>query len=94
MTIEEIQNLPREVNASRLKVTALLWRGESTCSEISRFSGVGRANVTSLVDSMERDGLAERRTRPGDRRAVYVRLTRRGRAIARKFIHSEKEVPA
>lgn len=92
MTIQEIQKLPREVNASRLKVTALLWRGESTCSEIAGFTGVKKASVTALVDSMERDGLAERRTRPGDRRVVYVRLTRRGRAMARKFIHDGEEV--
>lgn len=94
MTIQEIQKLPREVNASRLKVTALLWRGASNCSEIAAFTGVRKASVTSLIDGMEREGLAERFSRPGDRRRVFVRLTRKGRTMVRKFIHGEEDVAA
>lgn len=89
MTIQEIKKLPREVNATRLKIIALLWRGEACCTEVSEFSEVQKATVTSLLDKMEKDGLTERFHRPGDRRRVYSRLTRKGRSLARKFIHEE-----
>ena len=40
---------------------------------------VSRANVTGLVDSLERKGLVERREHPHDRRSKLVRITPAGR---------------
>ncbi|MDA0322422.1 MAG: MarR family transcriptional regulator [Verrucomicrobia bacterium] len=39
---------------------------------------VNRANMTGLIDRMERDGLVRRRPRPGDRRVHVVGLTAGG----------------
>lgn len=46
-------------------------------------AGVTRATVTGLLDGLEREALAERHAEPGDRRALRIRLTRKGRQLAR-----------
>ncbi|WP_178379992.1 MarR family winged helix-turn-helix transcriptional regulator [Cryptosporangium aurantiacum] len=57
-------------------------------AELARLFGVGKANLTGLVDRAEQRGLVERSVVPGDRRAVQVVLTEDGRRSARAF-HSE-----
>lgn len=47
-------------------------------------AGVARATITGLVDGMVRDGMVERHGNPEDRRSNLVRLTRKGRQLARK----------
>jgi DNA-binding MarR family transcriptional regulator len=50
-------------------------------SELSQRLMVSGGNVTGITDNLERDGLVERITPPGDRRAKIVRLTPKGRAV-------------
>lgn len=45
-------------------------------------AGVTRATVTGLLDGLEREGLAERHADAQDRRALQVRLTDKGQAVA------------
>ncbi|MDR6234255.1 MarR family winged helix-turn-helix transcriptional regulator [Pseudomonas oryzihabitans] len=54
-------------------------------------AGVTRATVTGLLDGLEREGLAERQAVPEDRRALRVRLTPKGQALARSLVaeHSQ-----
>lgn len=47
-------------------------------------AGVTRATVTGLLDGLERDALVERHADADDRRALRVRLTRKGRRLASK----------
>ncbi|MEV6923863.1 MarR family transcriptional regulator [Dactylosporangium sp. NPDC051485] len=47
--------------------------------------GVSSRNVTGLVDTLERGGLAERVPDPHDRRSVLVRITPPGRAWLDEF---------
>ena len=47
--------------------------------ELSRMMLVNRANITSVIDRMERDGLVERCADPEDRRCKIVCLTKQGR---------------
>jgi DNA-binding MarR family transcriptional regulator len=49
-------------------------------SELTRALLVTAGNVTGIVRRLEKQGLVERLRVPGDRRAVRVRLTDRGRA--------------
>lgn len=42
-------------------------------------------NVTKLVDALEEGGFVTRAGQPGDRRAVLVRLTRKGRAAVARM---------
>jgi DNA-binding MarR family transcriptional regulator len=52
-----------------------------TLAALSRRMLVTAGNVTGLVDRAERDGLAERRADPEDRRLSRVFLTKKGRAL-------------
>jgi DNA-binding MarR family transcriptional regulator len=52
--------------------------GELEPREISRFSGLSRAAVSSVLNTLERDGLVERHRESADRRLVTVRLTAEG----------------
>jgi DNA-binding MarR family transcriptional regulator len=54
-------------------------QGGMTLGEISRRMMVSNGNVTGLATRLEAEGLVERRTRPGDRRAQLLRLTPKGR---------------
>ncbi|WP_165956059.1 MarR family winged helix-turn-helix transcriptional regulator [Streptomyces hainanensis] len=54
-------------------------------AELARLFGVGKANLTGLVDRAAQRGLVERALVPGDRRAVRVVLTDDGRRAALAF---------
>ncbi|WP_418646776.1 MarR family winged helix-turn-helix transcriptional regulator [Thauera butanivorans] len=47
-------------------------------------AGVTRATVTGLLDGLEREALIERRADASDRRALRIRLTRKGKQTAKK----------
>ncbi len=51
--------------------------------EIAHLSGLSRAAVSSVVNTLERDGLVTRSRESADRRLVTVRLTRQGRSRIR-----------
>ncbi|MFI6850193.1 MarR family transcriptional regulator [Kitasatospora sp. NBC_00085] len=51
-----------------------------TVGELARAGGVSSRNITGLVDTLEREGLARRLPDPRDRRAVLVAITPEGRA--------------
>ncbi|MFU4612962.1 MarR family winged helix-turn-helix transcriptional regulator [Pseudomonas aeruginosa] len=46
-------------------------------------AGVTRATVTGLLDGLEREELIERHADANDRRALCIRLTRKGKRVAR-----------
>ncbi|WP_406196911.1 MarR family transcriptional regulator [Kitasatospora sp. NBC_01560] len=56
-----------------------------TVGELARAGGVSSRNVTGLVDTLEREGLARRLPDPRDRRAVLVAVTADGRAWLEEF---------
>ncbi|MFQ5694222.1 MAG: MarR family winged helix-turn-helix transcriptional regulator [Nitrospinota bacterium] len=53
--------------------------GGLTMGQLSRRMMVSNGNVTGVVDGLVKDGFAERVAVPGDRRANFVRMTKRGR---------------
>lgn len=53
-------------------------KGRMTLSEIATSLGVTQANVTGLVDRLERDGLAYRSRSNEDKRITFARLTEKG----------------
>lgn len=53
-------------------------RGPQKMSAISKTVGIAPRSVTSLVDRLERDGLARRTPHPTDRRATMIELTEKG----------------
>ena len=52
-----------------------------TQAELSRRQRVEAPSMCRLVDRLERDGLAERRADPGDRRATRVHISAEGRVL-------------
>jgi len=52
--------------------------GGLTQVQLSRMMLVNRANITSLIDRMEKAELVVRTPRPGDRRYNLIKLTARG----------------
>jgi DNA-binding MarR family transcriptional regulator len=52
--------------------------GELEPRDIARLSGLSRAAVSSVLNTLERDGLVERSRESHDRRLVTVRLTADG----------------
>jgi DNA-binding MarR family transcriptional regulator len=65
----------------------LHYQGEAeglTQVELSRMMLVNRANVTALVDRMEKNGLVARNADPHDRRSHVIRMTKRGLALLEK----------
>ncbi|WP_327675977.1 MarR family winged helix-turn-helix transcriptional regulator [Kitasatospora sp. NBC_00458] len=56
-----------------------------TVGELARAGGVSSRNVTGLVDTLEREGLARRSADPHDRRAVRVTATPEGLAWLEAF---------
>ncbi len=55
--------------------------GGLTQADLSRMMLVNRANITSLVDRMEKASLVVRTAVPGDRRYNSVRLTAHGKKV-------------
>lgn len=53
--------------------------------DLAGSAGVSSRNVTGLVDTLERSGLAERVPDPGDRRSVLARITPSGRTWLEEF---------
>jgi DNA-binding MarR family transcriptional regulator len=66
----------------RFDVMAALYRAEKglNMSELSGVLRVSNGNVTGIVDRLVDDGLIVRVPVEGDRRAMIVRLTKKGRA--------------
>ena len=50
-------------------------------ADLAECSGVARATMTGLIDTLERDGLVKREPDPSDRRMMLVGLTARGRTF-------------
>lgn len=50
-------------------------------SDISKMLKVSNGNITGIVDKLSDEGLAQRVTKPGDRRAHLVCLTQKGKNV-------------
>jgi len=69
-----------------MTLEALVREGRSTVSSLADTLGLDKSTVTRVVDVLVRDGLLTRkRDEKTDRRRVFVALTPRGRALARKL---------
>src|ERR1700691_674157 len=60
---------------------ALLEEDHISQIELSERVGMNRATVTSVVDTMEREGLVRRIADPGDRRVYLIALTPKAREL-------------
>lgn len=80
------------LSQGRFTVLMLLYNkscGEThvlTPAQLAERSGVTRATMTGLIDTLERDGMVTRRPDPSDRRQLCVELTSRGLAFLEKLL--------
>ncbi len=61
-------------------------------SELAHHAQIERTALSHLLTGMERDGLVQRRTRPGDRRTVEVHLLDAGRETFRRMLPIRRAV--
>jgi MarR family 2-MHQ and catechol resistance regulon transcriptional repressor len=64
---------------------ALYHLGPLTLGDVAKKHLKSPNNITSVVDTMERSGLVERRRCDKDRRVIYVDITGKGREIFAKL---------
>jgi DNA-binding MarR family transcriptional regulator len=70
---------PAGLSSAGFRVLFTVWVfGELEPRRIAALSGVSRAAVSSVLNTLERDGFAERTRESHDRRLVTVRLTAEG----------------
>lgn len=77
------------ISQGRFTVMMLLrrpWVETATPASLAEESGVTRATMTGLLDTLEKDGMIVRETDTRDRRTVHVRLTEQGRACIEGLI--------
>jgi DNA-binding MarR family transcriptional regulator len=71
---------PLNLNVGHLGVMGLLFNGEGlTQQQLISILEIDKSSMVYLIDELERQGLAERRSVSGDRRAYAIHLTDAGR---------------
>jgi DNA-binding MarR family transcriptional regulator len=50
----------------------ILYRGMTTPSELSRYTGLSSGSTTAMIDRLEKSGLVVRQSNPSDRRGTLV----------------------
>lgn len=79
--------------ATAAALTALLgWADGHHVDALALGLRLSHSRTVRVVDSLERDGLARRRTDPVDRRRSLVRLTARGRRLAETAVAERTRV--
>lgn len=68
-------------------------RGELPMSEIGRMVYISKSNMTSLIDNLVENGLAERLPDKNDRRVINITLTKKGNELLMEWRkHSNNEI--
>jgi DNA-binding MarR family transcriptional regulator len=74
------QNLP--ITPDQFRVLSHLWQQDGLQqSELAICTDRNRANVTRIVDILEREGIVERVDEPSDRRVFRIYLTEKGKSL-------------
>ena len=72
---------PLDISIGHFAILGLLsGRGALTQQQLIEILGTDKSSMVYLIDELEKQSLAERRTVPGDRRAYGIHLTLSGKA--------------
>jgi len=91
---ESTVHRPRGWSWGGFRVLFVLWlAGPMEAKRVAQLSGMSRAAVSALVNTLERDGLVSRKQAEHDKRAVLLNLTDAGHeAITSAYeAHNERE---
>jgi DNA-binding MarR family transcriptional regulator len=70
-------------------------KGPLPMSEIGRRVCISKSNMTSVIDRLVENGLAERMPDQNDRRVINIALTNKGNELIGEWhVHSNKEIKA
>ncbi len=70
------------VTPDQFRVLTYLWQQDGLQqSELAHCTNRNRANVTRIIDILEREGVVERRDDPNDRRVYHIYLTDLGKQL-------------
>ena len=86
-------NIQSDLRVSQIK--ALFAFKEASCfsmKELAENVGVKLSNMTMMIDSLIKEGIAERDRDETDRRKVMVRLTAKGEKIRAAFLAHRRKV--
>ena len=90
--LESKVHRPLGLSIAGFRVLFTVWVFEALePREIARLSGVTRAAVSGVLNTLERDGLVERRREQRDRRLITVRLTDEGIDVLRDAYRKQNE---
>ncbi len=95
--LRDYLRVEHDTTLPRFDVLAALYRQTEpiNMSQLSRLLLVSKGNATTVVDRLEKDGMARRVASTTDRRAVHVRLTPKGRRAFEAYAAGhEREVDA
>jgi len=54
----------------------IFYRGVTTPSELSKYTGLSSGSTTAMIDRLEKTGLVERQNNPNDRRGTLITLNK------------------
>jgi DNA-binding MarR family transcriptional regulator len=54
----------------------IFYRGVTTPSELSQYTGLSSGSTTAMIDRLEKTGLVQRQNNPNDRRGTLVTIDR------------------
>lgn len=55
-------------------------------SDLAEMSGVSRASITELLGGLEKSGMVKRQADARDRRAKFIRITKKGKSFLEKML--------
>ena len=75
-----------DITPQQFGLLAFLWQEDGLSqSELSARCQIDRTTMGGIIDRLEKEGLAERRNHPEDRRAYQVFLTAKGKSLEREL---------
>lgn len=83
-----------KLSDSAVNILLILYFGENKGykqQELSNLLLVSRANMTKVIDHMEKRGLVVRNASQEDRRARFIKLTAEGKTLANRIIPMQNE---
>lgn len=87
----ELREQLGSITIHQMQVVMRLKPGPLTMRELARDLDISESATTAAADRLVRQGLAERRADPADRRVVRLALSERARAFTEKFLQARRD---
>src|SRR5713101_4698162 len=78
---------PHDITTQQAALLINAARGETSPKRLTSLLGTDTAGMTRLLDRLEAKGLVKRHSNPGDRRAIIIEVTQKGRALGPAVAH-------